>query len=291
MLIPPSLSPTSIPPHADSAFNLKPPSTYPVAFIRSLSMASVERYFSGQAMYPFVILTDDVEAVRIVQAWTTHRVIFQRVEFRYRAGFNASLAPDVFKIPEWPSHPGWNMNYRHMSRYAAWDLFQEPVFDHFDYVVKLDTDAIFTDAFDGGRDPVDELHQRRMRFAFWFQYQDVSYVTRGLEAAIHEFLAVEKILPLTPRVIFAADEKSSYMNTNFYGCFWIAQLSFFRSGDYKRLFNHFDAKDGFYLYRWDEQKLYAIAAALFMRQSDILFMDNAHLRHQAVSAPSKCCGI
>jgi hypothetical protein len=251
------------------------------------SMASVEQHFSARAGYPFVILTDDVEAVRHVTEWTSLPVLFQHVTFSFRRGFDDVRAPAVWRIPEWTTHPGWNMAYRQMSRYAAWPLFQESVFDNFDYIVKMDADAFFTGPPDGERDPVAEMRTNGQQFAFWIMMQDVPMVTVGLGEAIADLLREEKALLRTPSII--KDATGEYRRTNIYGCFWIARLEFFRSPAYERLFHFFDSRDGWFFHRWDEQKLYALAASMYWLPADLLHMDFVHVQHQGMTMPAACC--
>ena len=177
-----------------------------------------------------------------------------------------------------------------MSRYAAWALFQEPVFDQFDFIMKLDGDTVFTADFDGEQDPFHHISAENFtHFAFWRQYKDPPFIAPGLATAIADFILEEGIVPLTPSIIF--DKDGSYLNTNFYGCFWVARIALFRSPTYRRLFDHFDEYDGFHLHRWDEQKLFAVAAALYLTPQNILYMSYAHVFHQGAGDPGKCCGL
>lgn len=255
-------------------------------------MSSVDKFFSGagRERYPFVVLTNNVEKARQIQTWTSRRVIFHRIQFSFRAGFDASSAPNMWRAPELPDHLGWSINYRHMLRYAAWDLFQEPVFDQFDFLMKVDGDLIFTADFDGERDPFLDLSaENYTHFAFWRQYKDLPFIAPNFGSAINDFILQEGIVPRTPSIIFGDD--GSYLNTNFYGCFWAARIAFFRTQTYRRLYDHFDKRDGWYLHRWDEQKLYSVAAAFYWEPQNILYMSYAHVYHQENGDPMKCCGL
>jgi hypothetical protein len=143
---------------------------------------------------------------------------------------------------------------------------------------------------DFSSDPVEALHADAGRqFAFWIQYSDLAEVTIGLDEAINAYIKHRGLTVTSPGMIFAPD--GGYLRTNFYGCFWAARLSFFRSDRYRDIFRYFDDLGGIYLHRWDEQKLYALAVALYLHSSQVHFMDYAHVFHQTWQSPQKCCGI
>jgi hypothetical protein len=280
--------PVLIPPRGCIVYIVYEPTVKMLADLR-LSIESVDLYLNGGPRYPFVILTDDTSRYRHIQTWTLSRVIFERIEFGFRHGFNSTRAPEIWRLDEFPQHPGFNMKYRHMSRFASGPMFELPVFDHFDYIIKFDGDALMTSTFT--QDPILELASKSQRqFSFWIQYEDLQSVTHGLSEAIHNFLAEKKIVLKTPGIIFHPN--GEYRRTNFYGCFWAARTSFFKSDRYREIFKFFDSLDGFHMHRWDEQKLIALAVAAYLDPStDVLFMDYAKVSHQTWVTPQKCCGL
>lgn len=193
----------------------------------------------------------------------------------------------VFFAKGLSNHSGWDMNYRMMSRFAGGAIFDLPVFDRFDFILKFDGDAIMTAPFQ--HDPIARLNSNKVKqFAFWVQYKDLESVTVGLEEAIRSFL-IDKNLSM-PSMIFDV-ETNAYLRTTFYGCFWAARLSFFRSQKYYNLFRYFDELDGIFIHRWDEQKFFALMVALYLKPENLEFMDYAHVAHQNMVSPQMCCGI
>lgn len=186
--------------------------------------------------------------------------------------------PQTFRLVSAPQHGGFNIDYRKMSRFAA-GPFWKYVSDY-DLVVKIDADAFLTEPWT--ENPFKMMSLKHSLFGFWIAYSDLPDVTEKLEETIRKY-TVDKTLTI-PSLIFDP-ATSQYRRTNFYGCFIAARPSLFLSPEYKHFFEYIDASGGIFKYRWDEQKMFAIFAAMYLKPGDIHWMKYAKLEHQTWKTP------
>jgi hypothetical protein len=243
------------------------------------SQALLKQY--GPKGYPTVLLVDNKTYWSQVAAGPGTLVV-EVNQTEWRAA--PPDAPDMWRVPSWGHHPGFSLDYRSMSRYAAGFLLGHPSLAAFDYVIKIDTDTFPTARWE--RDPLEEMMSKKRRVGFWISYSDIDDVVLGLWD--HFVLYVrERKLRLSQPGLLMDPVTGAYRNTNLYGCFIGARTADFRSPEYLDLFRHFDKAQGFFYHRWDEQKILAFYTALFLHPDEVEFFDYIHIEHQTLVSPSR----
>lgn len=245
------------------------------------SVELLHEHFNQHHHYPLVLFVDDPrrwEWLRDQSSVPVHLVRVDSADWEIPA--TASGYPLVFRLRSSPSHKGFPLSYRQMSRYAAGYLLNHPFLSQFDYVLKLDADTHVTGTWQ--KDPFEEAHKKRAKFAFWISYSDTPDVTDQLFETFQQYLQEFKLRLRQPRLII--DSRGQYRRTTFYGCFLLAQTEFFHRPEYLHLFQFFDRRHGWFKYRWDEQKIYAFYVALYLDASEVEFMEYVQIEHQGWAA-------
>ena len=241
------------------------------------SIESLHRHFNEQHHYSIVIFVQNPEEWRFIHFITSVRVHVVRVDpVQWAVPSNVTDYPDIFRLRSLPSHSGFNVQYRQMSRYAAGFLFGHLFLARFEYVVKMDADVFAYAAW--ADDPLMRMHTRNARIGFWISYADIDDVVDGLWACFARYVVTNKLKLRQPGLLL--DAEGRYRNTNLYGCFMGARTAEFRSAEYMQLFRHFDATGGFFRHRWDEQKLFAFYVAVFMEADEVEYFSYISIEHQ-----------
>lgn len=262
------------------------PQTAVTELLRSLTQ--LHAHFNCRHHYPIVLFVDHVLEWEWLQVETSARV--------HLVGINASDwaipaetvkaggYPELFRLRSSPNHQGFTLSYRQMSRYAAGYLLNHPYLEQFDYVLKVDGDTHTTGEWRD--DPFVAAAEKGKRFGFWISYADTSDVTDQLFETFTRYLLDHRLTMRQPSLII--DENGNYRRTTFYGCFLLAETALFRRPEYLHLFQYFDQRHGWFLHRWDEQKIYAFYVALYLDASEVEFMDYVSIEHQEwATAPQR----
>lgn len=241
------------------------------------SISSLDQYFNQNNHYSIVVFTTDyTNKYYLLQQYTTSRVFIVPVPENQWKPPNLVLEPLIFRLKSAPHHPGFNVNYRLMSRWTAGFLYTNPFLQKFHYFIKLDHDTFATSQW--LQDPFLEMSKKNKKVGYWMGYSDIDDVTENLWDTMKEYIQINNITIKQPNLLF--DKNNKYLNTNFYGCFVGLHSKTFKSQEYKNLFNYLDSKNGFLKYRWDEQKILVIYTALYLESTNIEFFDYVKIEHQ-----------
>jgi len=237
------------------------------------AMRSVHKHYARAHNYTFVVLTDDAPALEAALRAFPARVKVARVDAsEWALPDNARGAPETFYLGNFSA--GFSLKYRQMSRYAAGPMFLHPALDEFDYVLKLDDDALATGAWAG--DPLRCLASGG-KFGYWMFLEDFPGVVVGLGDALRAFLARERLALRHPEWVFRRD--GSYRGSYFYGAAFAFRVRAMRDGSLHRLWRDLDATAGWFFHRWDEQKVLLFHAALTMASEEVCFMSELRVSH------------
>ena len=236
----------------------------------------LHQHFNKDHHYPIVIFVDDARPWQYIQSLISARVHLVAVSDADWQVSNSIGYPETFKLKSVPSHAGFNLNYRLMSRFAAGAMLAHELIARFEYVIKIDSDTFAKADWDG--DPFAKMAAKKAKFGFWISYSDIDDVTEKLWETFVHYVVQNKLKLKQPGLLLS--DQGKYRNTNMYGCFIGAQTSIFRSVEYQQLFHHFDEAGGFLKYRWDEQKIYAMFIALYMDPAEVEFFDYVRIEHQ-----------
>lgn len=244
------------------------------------SLAQLHAHFNRHHHYPIVLFVDNVLEWEWFQAETSVRVHLVEInaadwaipaETVKEGGY-----PEMFRLRSSPNHRGFPLSYRQMSRYAAGYLLNHPFLERFEYVIKIDGDTHTTGEW--SKDPFAVALDKGKKFGFWVSYSDTSDVTDQLFETFTQYLQDYQLVLKQPGLII--DDQGNYRRTTFYGCFLLAETALFRRPEYLHLFQYFDRRHGWFRHRWDEQKIYAFYAALYLDASEVEFMDYVSIEHQ-----------
>lgn len=247
-------------------------------------LRNLHKHYNSQHHYPIVIFVDnaDAEHWKLMQFSVSPRVHIVQVDRHEWVHQNTDQdAPEMFRIPSFPGHKGFNKNYRRMSRFAAGYMISSSFLERFDYVLKVDADMQIKGRLH--KDPLAQLHFGNKKIAFWRSYGDVADVGVGLWDAFVEYVRSKKLQIRQPGILMH-ETTGEYLYTNLYGCMLGFRVAEFRSREYIDLFEWFNAKNGFMLHRWDEQKIFAFYVALYMTPEEVEYMDYVQVAHQEWAA-------
>ena len=250
-----------------------------------LSLRDLHSFFNDRHHYPVVLFVQDPQEWQDVQFLTSVRVHLVKVApEQWAVPSHVRGYPEIFRLRSVPEHAGFDVQYRQMSRYAAGFLLSHPALARFEYVIKLDADlhayAPWTE------DPLMQMHQRKAKVGFWISYSDTEDVVDGLWACFALYVRTHGLQLRQPGLVLDSDGR--YRRTNLYGCFMGAQTEEFRSERYQAFFRHFDATGGFFMHRWDEQKIMALYAALFLGEDEVESFSYISVKHQVMgTVPQK----
>lgn len=251
-----------------------------------ISLAALHKYFNAERHYPIVLLVDDHSKWDYVQGYAPQGLrinVVQVDQDEWAVPSTAGEYPERFMLPSHPKHVGFNVAYRQMSRFAALHVLSHPALAKYKYVVKIDSDTFAEGQWT--KDPFVEMDKKGSSFGFWMSYSDISDVTVNLWETFILFVVKHRLTLKQPGLIMSTS--GEYLRTNFYGCFVAAKTAEFRTESYQQLAQHFDAAGGFFRHRWDEQKIWAFYAALYMEPGQVEHMDYVRIGHQTFNTATK----
>ena len=230
-------------------------------------------------VYPSVIYTHDLETC---QSWKVQGMEIacilgvRNFDYTPRRHF-----PKLFVLPSVPNQDGFNVGYRQMSRFAGGFLFSnQHLRENYDYAIKIDSDLRITMKWE--TDPFKVMSEKRAKMGYWMAYNDIDDVSVGLDTFFREY-AQSHDKPLSNK-LFVGDPPK-YNNMNFYGCLVGVELEFVNSKNYQDLFEQYDATDGWFTGRWDEQKLYAFYGTHWAKPEELVCFDFLKAEHQTLTTP------
>ena len=237
------------------------------------SVQALHTHFNHAYHYPIVVFVEDAGQWRHLQFTTSARIHIVEVPQPHKIG--KEYPPTLF-LKTAPQHEGFLMQYRQMSWYAAGFLLGHPALARFDYVIKIDSDTF---AYAEWRaDPFVRMYEAKARIGFWVSYSDIDDATERLWKTFADYLDAKKkegIVLKQPGLLL--DAEGRYRNTNLHGCFVGGRAAEFRSEEYRELFRLFESAAW---YRWDEQKLFAFYAALYLEPGEMEVFDYVAIDHQ-----------
>lgn len=229
-------------------------------------------------IYPSVIFTHDLDRCN---SWKVPGMDITCILDTDNFDFVPRLQhfPEIFKLPSAPSHPGFDIHYRQMLRFAGGFLFSNRyIKQNFDYAIKLDSDLRITARWE--RDPFEEMTKKRAKMGYWMAYNDIIDVSVGLDGFFKEY-ARSHSKPLSDKLFVG--KPIVYNNKDFYGCVIGVDLEFINSDDYLELFKKYDETNGWYTGRWDEQKLFAFYGTHWATSKELMCFDFIKVEHQALT--------
>ena len=230
------------------------------------ALRSVDKYFNDKYKYPIIIFHEEdlVKHIGEIRKYTSSDVYFQQVVF---------VLPDFLKtVPDKISCPNRQIGYRHMCRFHAKGVYQQPIIRGLEYYWRLDDDSLLLrnvsyDVFVFMRD-------RNLGYGYREKRLDALSCIVGLWKASRQFI---KQTHLQTQFFYHWKESEIFYNN-----FEISGLNMWLSQSYADYIEYIDRLGGIFYHRWGDAPIKSIAVSLFLPMdrvhhfADIGYSHNRH---------------
>ncbi|PPJ57922.1 hypothetical protein CBER1_09853 [Cercospora berteroae] len=259
------------------------------------SVRSVQEQFNDHFGYPWVFL-NDMEWSDEFKENVAHAV-GEGVDVRFE-----QIPKDMWGYPEWIDQDkakskmqsmeqqgiqyGGSESYRHMCRFQSGFFFDHPALLPYKYYWRVEPDIRFTCALTYDPFVAMQTHKKKYGYnmALWERGQTVASLFRKLSdykasqgiwtTSLWVAMIDASYVPWPFRWILAwlrnRDGKGDLWNMcHFWSNFEIADMDFFRSDAYRKLFEYLDRDGGFYYERWGDAAVHSLAAAMLLEPREL----------------------
>jgi hypothetical protein len=238
-----------------------------------MSLEALETHFNNHFHYPVIIFhehdftTDHQEQIRSA---STSDLYFQGVYF---------TIPDFIQKPVPETFCGKKVGYRHMCRFQAKTLYEQPIVKHLDFIWRLDDDSFILS--DINYDIFEFMSDHDIIYGYTIVTGDAPRCVTGLwnNAALyiqHRHLTTE-FFNEWPR-------PSIYYNN-----FEVSAMKLWYSKEYQDYINMIDHTGGIYYNRWGDAPIKTIAVTMFVPRNKTHCFSDIRYRHQAKLTNKKKC--
>lgn len=229
------------------------------------SAAIFHTNFNEKFRYPIIVfheadLDAETERNQLRAAVPDSKLVFfQRVAFDIPSFLNKSAVPKkiCFKT----------IGYRHMCRFHAKTVYEEPILAKLRYVWRLDDDSYIVRAVT--YDVFRLMADRRLRYGYATVVSDYGPCIVGLWPAINQYLTDRKL-----RRRFRWPRGRIFWNN-----FEISDLEMWRSSEYVDYINYIDQTGGIYYRRWGDATIKTIAVTLFASRNETHHFKDIAYKH------------
>ncbi|XP_064637567.1 uncharacterized protein LOC135493866 [Lineus longissimus] len=232
---------------------------------KALSM--LDRNYNTVYKYPIILFHEDnINATTrtYIRTFTKSLLFFQEIEMTLpRYNLISYLVPKKDVCVRRP------VSYRHMCRFNAILIYKEPIFNHLEYYLRLDTDSeilrpIKYDIFKRMRD------YRKVHGYIWMKY-DGNRCVLGLWNATKTYVAENKI---------KAQFLDKWPNGRvYYNNFEVSRVDFWRSKEVQGYLDYIDKLGGIYYLRWGDNPIKALAVAVFLPKTKLHYFKDVGYKH------------
>jgi len=169
----------------------------------------------------------------------------------------------------------YDIGYRHMCRFHAKTVYEQPILRDVEFVWRLDHDSFITR--DIGYDIFELMREQHVIYGFVKVFRELPKWTTGLWDAANEYINVA----LVKTEFFNKMPRNNY----YYNNFEVSRLSLWLSEDYQRFINYIDRLGGIYYHRWGDAPIKSIAIAMFVPRRQTHHFKDIGYRHQFFNRP------
>ncbi|GAA5843332.1 hypothetical protein JCM11251_007288 [Rhodosporidiobolus azoricus] len=175
---------------------------------------------------------------------------------------------------------GGSKTYRRMCRYQSGYFFRHKLLAGYDYYWRLEPSVKFCPSpllfnlsyCNIPYDPFVLMRDKDLKYGFTVSLYEYESTIPTLWKSTKDFIAAHPEHLAKPN---AMDWLSNDGGETYNRChFWIGSLSFLRSKAYLDYFDHLDRAGGFSYERWGDAPVHSIAAALFLKPSEIHYFQD-----------------
>jgi alpha 1,2-mannosyltransferase len=164
----------------------------------------------------------------------------------------------------------YSIGYRHMCRFHAKTVYDQPIMQGLEYAWRLDHDSFFTRPID--YDVFKFMRDRGLVYGFVKVYLELPMWTVGLWDAAHAYIRNNSI-----KAQFFNKWRRNQM---YYNNFEISNLTLWFSDQYQHYINYIDQEGGIYYHRWGDAPIKSIAVAMFVPRKDTYNFKDIGYIHQ-----------
>lgn len=218
-------------------------------FLRSLK--SFDLHFNDVHHYPLVVYHEDlsVSSLNLIRSSSKSDIYFQTVRFE---------VPDFLPRNLTQLSCPWNIGYRHMCRFHAMLVYNQPIIDGFEYVWRLDDDSNILQTIN--YDIFEYMERNGLQYGYIsIQWEYPPCVVNLWKSA------VDYINRLSISPTFFSQWRR---NKIYYNNFEVSRLSLWLSDDYQNYIDYIDRLGGIYYHRWGDAPIKTIAVSIFLPRNE-----------------------
>lgn len=227
------------------------------------ALESIYANFNKRFHYPVIIFYEeqDLEHLEEVRMHSENEVYIQEVRFKPPSFLSQPIPEDI----ECESKVG----YRFMCHFHAKMVYQEPIIQGLDYLLRLDDDSII-------RQPIPyDVFKYMQENDLWYGYRAVqsepSRCVKGLHTAASYYVNVTHIIP-------------EFFNTwplrdTYYTNFEISNTKIWFSQNYKDFIEYIDRLGGIFYLRWGDAPIKTLGVTMFVPLNKTHLFEDIHYNH------------
>ncbi|KAJ6506839.1 glycosyltransferase family 15 protein [Mycena sanguinolenta] len=252
-----------------------------------LSVRGLEDRFNRRYGYPYVFLNEEEfteDFKRRIRNLTPSRVEFGVIpkEHWYQPDWidNDKARTAMAKMDRMNVKYGGNLAYHNMCRYNSGFFFKHQLMQQYRWYWRVEPKVKFS--CDIQNDPFVFMEDNDKIYGFTLAVYEIPATIPTLWDTVKKFRDKhpEYIRTEDNALAFISqDGGQSYNRCHFWSNFEIASLDFWRSEAYAAFFEYLDATGGFYYERWGDAPVHSIAAALFLKKSQIHLFEEIGYQH------------
>lgn len=253
-----------------------------------------EERFNSKYKYPYVVVNNEIFSDTFKEEV---KELVDRVEFgvvptehwEFPPWINVATAQKQMKEMEKTGVIyGGLESYRHMCRFFSGFFYKHPLVQKYQYYWRVEPGTVLE--CDVNYDVFEFMRTQKKKYGFVISLHEYISTIPTLWKTVKRFISDYNTLYkkgsfwslMEPENLhrFITDEVfDKYNLCHFWSNFEIGDFALFRSPKYQLYFDYLDKAGGFFYERWGDAPVHTIAAALFLKRSEIHYFDDIGYTH------------
>ncbi|KAI8873072.1 glycosyl transferase [Ramicandelaber brevisporus] len=245
------------------------------------SIRAVEDRFNRNFAYPWIFFSAEplsAKFKRETSSLASGEVVYAQIpkeQWGYPSWIDQDLAAKKRKKMEQDGvFQGGSEEYRLRMRWNAGFFFRHEALKGYDYYWRVEPDMSFF--CDLPYDPFLHMKDNGYKYGYILAVNEHMATIETLWSVTKDFISKNKALvPKYNSMKFLSyNNGEEYNGCHFWSNFEIGDLSFFRSENYIKFFEHLDRAGGFFYERWGDAPVHSIALSMFLAKEQIYHFDD-----------------
>ncbi|KAJ1679177.1 alpha-1,2-mannosyltransferase ktr1 [Spiromyces aspiralis] len=254
------------------------------------TLIQLELAFNSRYHYPYVFLNDMPFTDQFIEG--VQEVISGKAEF-------GLIPKEHWSYPDWIDQDkarqrreemqrqnvfyAMSESYRHMCRFNSGFFYLHPLLDPYEWYWRVEPSVQFPCHID--YDPFRYLRDHNKLYSFTISIQEYPNTIPSLWNTSLSFIKERPdLIPKENMWQFVETTNPTtglpeYNNCHFWSNFEIANLNFWRSGEYRAYFEYLDRAGGFFYERWGDAPVHSLAIAMFLRSDQVHWFEDMGYFH------------